>query len=94
MTELSVLRIKTHLRISFRVKKIGNDDKTKYGTFYSHSETKATINKSDIDDVFELIYTTLCQTHKTFLRKDSGLIQSYIIMLLFQMTKSLLVAVI
>ena len=77
MTELRVLRIKTHLRISFRLKKKNeNDDKTKYGTFYSHSKTKATINKSNIDDVFELIYTTLYQTYKTFLGKDSGLIQS------------------
>ena len=60
MTDLRVLRIKIDRRISFRVKKkIENDDKTKYNTFYSRSKTETIINKRDIDDVFELIYATI-----------------------------------
>ena len=36
-----------------------SDHKTKYDTFYSHSKAETIINKSDIDDVFESIYTTV-----------------------------------
>ena len=40
-------------------KKIRSDDKVKYDTFYSNSEAEIIINESDIDDVFESIYTTI-----------------------------------
>ena len=43
-------------------KKIGNDDELKYTTFYSNSKAKAIINKIDIDDIFESIYTTIIHT--------------------------------
>ena len=39
--------------------KIETDDRTKYDTFYSHSKAETIINESDIDDVFESIYTTI-----------------------------------
>ena len=41
------------------IKKIESGDKAKYDTFYSKSKAEIVINDSDIDDVFELIYTTL-----------------------------------
>ena len=40
-------------------KKIESDDKTKYDTFYSNPKAEIIINESDIDDVFESIYTTI-----------------------------------
>ena len=39
-------------------KKIKSNNKTKYDTFHSHSKAEAIINESEIDDVFESIYTT------------------------------------
>ena len=49
-------------------KKIETDDKTKDNTFYSHSKAKAVINESDIDDVFESIYSTVISN----IQKSSG----------------------
>ena len=34
-----------------------NDDGTAYSTFYSNWKAKAIINESDINDIFESIYT-------------------------------------
>ena len=34
-------------------KKIENEDKTKYGNFYSSSKAEIIINESDTDDVFQ-----------------------------------------
>ena len=45
------------------LKKIGSDDKTKYGTLFT-LKAEAIVNQSDIDDVFESIYTKLYQTYK------------------------------
>ena len=39
--------------------KIESEDKTKYDTFYSNSKTEIIIYESDIDDVFQSIYTTI-----------------------------------
>ena len=44
------------------LKKIGSDDKTKYGTSFT-LKAEAIVNQSDID-VFESIYTKLYQTSK------------------------------
>ena len=41
------------------LKKIGLEDKIKYGTFYSHSKPETIANENDIDDIFESIYTTI-----------------------------------
>ena len=43
-------------------------DKIKY-TFYSHSKAETIINESDVDDVFESIYTTVISIYKTFKEK-------------------------
>ena len=40
-------------------KKIESEDKIKCDTFYSSSNAEIIINKSDIDDVFQSIYTTI-----------------------------------
>ena len=53
-------------------KKIESDDKTKYNTFHSHSKAETIINESDIDYVFESIYTTIVSNIQKYLRKSSG----------------------
>ena len=56
LNQLKGFKFVTTLVLVF--KKIESEGKTKYDTFYSHSKAKTIINESDIDDVFELIYTT------------------------------------
>ena len=51
-------------------KKIESEDKTKYDTFYSHSKAETITNESDIDGVFQLIYTTIISTIQKSLGKD------------------------
>ena len=45
-------------------KKIQSDDKTLCGTFYSNSKVESIINESNIDDVFESIYSTIISNIK------------------------------
>ena len=46
--------------------------KTKqYETFYSHSKTEITVNESDIDGIFESIYTKVISSIQNSLRKGS-----------------------
>ena len=40
--------------------------------FYSNSKAEIIINESDIDDVFQLIYTTIISNIPKSLGKDSG----------------------
>ena len=40
-------------------KKIKSEDKAKYDTVSSNSKAKIIINESDIDDVFQSIYTAV-----------------------------------
>ena len=54
------------------LKKIESEDKRKYDTFYSHSIAETVINESDIDDIFESIYTTIISKIKKSLGKGSG----------------------
>ena len=51
----------------------------KYDTFYSHSKAETAINKSDIDEVFKSIYTTIISNIKNFLGKCSGWIVDSVI---------------
>ena len=46
-------------------KKIENEDKTKYDTFHLNSKVEIIINKSEIDDVFKSIYTTVSYIKST-----------------------------
>ena len=50
------------------LKKIESDIKTKYDTFYSNSKAKIIISESDIDDLFESIYTTIISNIQKSLR--------------------------
>ena len=53
-------------------KKIESKDKTKYDTFYSSSKAEIVINDSDIDNVFQSIYTTIISNIQKPLEKGSG----------------------
>ena len=53
-------------------KKIESEDKTKYDNFYSSSKAEIIINESDIDDVFQSIYTAFITNIQKALGKDSG----------------------
>ena len=50
-------------------KKIEKDDKIKYYTFYSSSKAEIIINETDIDDVFQSIYTTIISNMQNFQEK-------------------------
>ena len=52
--------------------KIQCDDKTLYGTFYSNLKPETIANESDIDDVFESIYTTIISNIQKSLGEGSG----------------------
>ena len=53
------------------LKKIESEDKTKYGNFHSCSKTEIIINESDIDDVFQSIYTIIIKNIQISLGKGS-----------------------
>ena len=57
MTKLKRFKFLTILFLLF--KKIESDEKTKYSNFYWNPKEDTIINESDIDDVFESIYTTI-----------------------------------
>ena len=66
LTELKGLKFVTTLRLVF--KKIQNDDKTLYPTFYFNWKTGTIINERDIDDVFE----NFCSTIISKIQKSLG----------------------
>ena len=70
MTQLKGFKIVTTLVLVF--KKIESADKTKYDIFYSSWKVEIIINESDIDDVFQLIYTTVIKNIQKSLGKGSG----------------------
>ena len=53
------------------LKKIESEDKTKYDNFHSSSKAEIIINKSDIDDMFQSICTTIIKSVQTSLGKGS-----------------------
>ena len=57
LPELRRFKFVTTMILEF--KKIESDDATNYSTFYSNSKTETIINESDIDDIFESIYTSM-----------------------------------
>ena len=57
MSKLRGFKFVTTLVLAFN--KIESDIKTKYGTFYSNSKAEMIIIESEIDGVFEIIYTTI-----------------------------------
>ena len=62
-----------------KVKKIENDYEIKFTIFYSNPKAQAIINKSDIDDLFESIYTTIISNIQKYLGKGSGWIINSVI---------------
>ena len=70
LTQLKVFKFVATLVLGF--KKIESEDKTKYGNFYSSSKAKIFINGSDIDDLFQSIYTTIIKSKQNSLGKGSG----------------------
>ena len=52
--------------------KIESEDKTKFENFYSSSKGETIINESDIDDMFQSIYTTIITNIQKSLGKGSG----------------------
>ena len=67
MSELRGFKFVATLVLVF--KKIVSEDKTKYDTFYSHSKAEIIINESDIDDLFQSIYTTIITNIQKIFRK-------------------------
>ena len=61
------------------LKKIESDDKTKYDTFHSQSKAETIINESDIDGVFESIYSPIRSNIQKYLGKGSGWILDSVI---------------
>ena len=51
---------------------IKSNDKTKYSIFYSNSNAETIIYQSDIDDVFESMYSAIISSIQKSLGKDSG----------------------
>ena len=70
MSELRGFKFVTTLVLVF--KKIESKDKTKFDNFYSSSKAEIIINESDIDDVFESIYSTIISNIQKSLGKGSG----------------------
>ena len=70
MCELRGFKFVTTLVLAF--KKIENKDKTKFNNFYSSSKAEIIINESDIDNLFESIYSTIISNIQKSLGKGSG----------------------
>ena len=70
MTELKDFKFVTTLVLVF--KKIESEDKTKIDNFYLSSKADITINASDINDVFQSIYSKIITQRQKPLGKGSG----------------------
>ena len=69
MTQLNFFRFITILVLVF--KRIEREDKTTHGNFCSSSKAEIIINESDIDDVFQSIYTIIIRNMQKSLGKSS-----------------------
>ena len=70
MTQLRGFKFVTTLVLVFI--KIESKDKTKYDNFYSSSKAEIIINESDIENVFQSIYTAIIANIQKSLGKGSG----------------------
>ena len=68
------------------LKKIESEDKTSFYNLYSRSKAEIIVNESDIENVFESIYSTVTSNVQKSLGKVQARlwIQSFIILLVFQ----------
>ena len=76
MTQLKGFKFVTTLVLVFKkrvlvFKKIEKENKTKYDNFYSSSNAKIIIYESDIDDVFQSIFSTIISNIQKSLGKGS-----------------------
>ena len=72
MTQFQGFELVVTLALVF--KKIESEDKTKYDTFCSSSKAEIIINKKDINNAFQLIYTVITSNIQKSLGKGSCLI--------------------
>ena len=77
MSKLKVFQFLRTLVLVFE--KMESDAKTKYDTFYSNSKAEIIINESDINDVFQSIYTTVISNMQKSLGKGSDWITDSVI---------------
>ena len=70
MTQLKGFKFVATLVLVFT--KIESRGKTKYDNFYSSSKVEIIINESEIDDVFQSIYTYIITNIEKYLGKGSG----------------------
>ena len=70
LPQLKSFKFVTSLVLVF--KRIESEDKTKHDTFFSHSEVETITNQSDIDNVFQSIYTATITNIQKSLGKGSG----------------------
>ena len=70
MTEVKGFKFVTTLVLVF--KKIEREDKTKFDNFYLSSKAEIIIHESDVDPVFQSIYTTIITNIQESLGKGSG----------------------
>ena len=70
LTDLNGFKFVATLVLEF--KKIKSDDKRLYSIFYSNSKAETIIYESDIDDVFESIYSTIISNNQKSLGQGSG----------------------
>ena len=77
MTQLKDFKFVTILVLVF--KKIESEDETKCDNFYLSSKAEIIINESDVDDVFQSIFTTITiNTYKSLGKGSSWIIDSVI----------------
>ena len=60
-------------------KKIKSENKTKYDTFYSNSKAEIIINESDVDDLFQSIYSAIVSSIQKSLGKGSSWITDSVV---------------
>ena len=77
MTQLKGFKFVTTLVLVF--KKIESENKTKYVNFYSSSNAEIIINESDVDNMFQSIYTTVITNIQKSFGKGSGSITDSVI---------------
>ena len=70
LTQLKSIKFVATLVLVF--KKIESKNKTQYDNFYSSSKVKIIINDSDIDDVFQSVYTAIIKDTQKSLEIGSG----------------------
>ena len=69
MTQLKGFKF---LTLHLVLKKVESENKTKFDNFYSSSKAEIIINESDIDDVYQSIYTKITRNIQKSLGKGSG----------------------